>query len=424
MNADSATTVRFLLASRQCELNSLRYLLQTGELVGKISQMVHMLQRERGTSNLYLCTQGRLCGEQLAQRAQDAHAAQVALLHHLDQLETLTAALPQASRLLSRVASVVYALSLLPALRQQVHQLTAQDAIAFFNDTIRHLLALVFELSDAAAEPAISRALIAQFSFMQGKELAGQERAAGVAALAAGQLDEHSQHTLLDLIERQDRCFATFAEFCDAAHRQRWLDLTPDSEFERLRRIACTRRTRQGADEAESLRWFSVATQRIDGMKQLEDGLQASLMDLCRARIAVQEQANNEQRADITSLMEQHTQDRGGYAVFVPDAGHEQGEWLANDEGVTPQLSRSLLSLVQQQARRLQALDHELTTLRATLNERKAIDRAKSLLMQHRALSEEEAYKTLRRMAMNQNKKLVEIATAMLAVADILQESP
>nr|UKE85887.1 hypothetical protein KXZ65_03635 [Pectobacterium sp. PL152] len=59
MVAEPSTTIRFLLASRQCELNSLRYLLQSGELVGKISQLVHLLQRERGTANLFLCSDGR-----------------------------------------------------------------------------------------------------------------------------------------------------------------------------------------------------------------------------------------------------------------------------------------------------------------------------------------------------------------------------
>nr|UKE85625.1 ANTAR domain-containing protein [Pectobacterium sp. PL152] len=44
--------------------------------------------------------------------------------------------------------------------------------------------------------------------------------------------------------------------------------------------------------------------------------------------------------------------------------------------------------------------------------------------MQHRGLSEEEAYKTLRRMAMSQNKKLIDIATAMLAVADVFGGTP
>ncbi|CAM3442546.1 ANTAR domain-containing protein [Rouxiella silvae] len=44
--------------------------------------------------------------------------------------------------------------------------------------------------------------------------------------------------------------------------------------------------------------------------------------------------------------------------------------------------------------------------------------------MQHHGLSEQHAHKTLRDMAMNQNKKLAEIAEAMLAVADLLAKKP
>ncbi|MCG8156564.1 nitrate- and nitrite sensing domain-containing protein [Brenneria goodwinii] len=434
MVADPSTTIRFLLASRQCELNSLRYLLQSGELVGKISQLVHMLQRERGTSNLFLCSDGRLFRDELRLREQEVAQAQEPLMAHLDRLESMTAELPQAIRLFSRVASVVYALSLLPSLRQQIRRQLLQlpQAMTFFNDIIRNLLSLVFDVSDTAAEPVISRALIAMFSFMQGKEFAGQERAIGAAAFASGVFNEDTQQKLLDLIERQERCFATFAEFADEQNRQRWLQMTTDSEFERLRRIACTRGTTETREDEGSLRWFAISTQRIDEMKQLEDSLELTLMQLCRDRIAAAEQANSEQMADIESLVSPAQNDDPGYSVFI--AGHDlaKGEaggqsashgWL-NSDGVRPQLGRSLLLLVQRQSRRLQALDHELAALRETLNERKHIDRAKSLLMQHRNLSEEEAYKTLRKMAMNQNKKMIEIATAMLAVADVFQDTP
>ncbi|POE09382.1 transcription antitermination regulator [Pectobacterium odoriferum] len=429
MVAEPSTTIRFLLASRQCELNSLRYLLQSGELVGKISQLVHLLQRERGTANLFLCSDGRLFADELALREKDAQVAQTHLMTHLAGLEKMTAELPQASRLFSRVASVVYALSLLPALRQQIRQrlLPQPQAMTFFNDIVRNLLALVFEVSDTAADPGISRALIAMFSFMQGKELAGQERAIGAAAYAAGSVDEETRQKLLDLIERQDRCFDTFLSFSDEENQQRWRAITVDSEFERLRRIVCTRSPIEKLPEADSLHWFSIATRRIDEMKQMEDELEQTLMQRCRTRIAAAEKACSDQRADLDALMAQQEHDEPGYSIFI--AGHDvEGQsaqlgWLHSD-GVSPQLGRSLLSLVQQQSRRLQAQDHELAALRATLNERKQIDRAKGLLMQHRGLSEEEAYKTLRRMAMSQNKKLIEIATAMLAVADVFGDTP
>ncbi|MEI7183032.1 nitrate- and nitrite sensing domain-containing protein [Pectobacterium carotovorum] len=429
MVAEPSTTIRFLLASRQCELNSLRYLLQSGELVGKISQLVHLLQRERGTANLFLCSDGRLFADELALREKDVQVAQTHLMTHLAGLEKMTAELPQASRLFSRVASVVYALSLLPALRQQIRQrlLPQPQAMTFFNDIVRNLLALVFEVSDTAADPGISRALIAMFSFMQGKELAGQERAIGAAAYAAGCVDEETRQKLLDLIERQDRCFDTFLSFSDEESQQRWRAIAVDSEFERLRRIVCTRSPIEKLPEADSLHWFSIATRRIDEMKQMEDELEQTLMQRCRTRIAAAEKSCSDQRADLEELMAQQEKDEPGYSIFI--AGHDvegqsaQPGWLHSD-GVSPQLGRSLLSLVQQQSRRLQAQDHELAALRATLNERKQIDRAKGLLMQHRGLSEEEAYKTLRRMAMSQNKKLIDIATAMLAVADVFDDTP
>lgn len=64
----------------------------------------------------------------------------------------------------------------------------------------------------------------------------------------------------------------------------------------------------------------------------------------------------------------------------------------------------------------------ELDTVRATLNERKLVERAKGLLMAHRRLSEADAYKMLRQTAMNQNRRLVDVAESLLSMADYLQE--
>jgi AmiR/NasT family two-component response regulator len=76
--------------------------------------------------------------------------------------------------------------------------------------------------------------------------------------------------------------------------------------------------------------------------------------------------------------------------------------------------------MVQEQSHRLQAMSDELETVRASLNERKIVERAKGLLMAHRRLSEEEAHKMLRQTAMNQKRRLVDVAESMLAMADYL----
>ncbi|OYW87884.1 MAG: two-component system response regulator [Sphingobium sp. 32-64-5] len=54
------------------------------------------------------------------------------------------------------------------------------------------------------------------------------------------------------------------------------------------------------------------------------------------------------------------------------------------------------------------------------LAERKVIDRAKAILMNQRGLSEQDAYALIRSSAMNQGKKIVEIAQALITASDLL----
>jgi len=63
----------------------------------------------------------------------------------------------------------------------------------------------------------------------------------------------------------------------------------------------------------------------------------------------------------------------------------------------------------------------ELTAAKAALAERKTIDRAKGLLMSARGVSEDEAYALLRKTAMNQGRKLSEIAEALVTASDLLK---
>ncbi|WP_432259119.1 ANTAR domain-containing response regulator [Cupriavidus sp. TMH.W2] len=63
-----------------------------------------------------------------------------------------------------------------------------------------------------------------------------------------------------------------------------------------------------------------------------------------------------------------------------------------------------------------QELRAELDATRLKLAERKVVERAKGLLMQARGLSEEEAYKRLRSMAMERGLKLVDAAQRVIDV--------
>jgi response regulator NasT len=66
-------------------------------------------------------------------------------------------------------------------------------------------------------------------------------------------------------------------------------------------------------------------------------------------------------------------------------------------------------------------LQQELDEARSQLDDRKAIDRAKGIVMRLKGLSEEEAYALLRRTAMNEKRKLVDIARSIITAAEVLK---
>jgi len=91
-------------------------------------------------------------------------------------------------------------------------------------------------------------------------------------------------------------------------------------------------------------------------------------------------------------------------------------------ERIRPILDVAMARFQHEQALRKELADarSELNELSATLQERKVIDRAKTLLMERQKLSEGEAYARLRKAAMDKNMKIVEVAQRMLDVADLM----
>jgi response regulator NasT len=67
-----------------------------------------------------------------------------------------------------------------------------------------------------------------------------------------------------------------------------------------------------------------------------------------------------------------------------------------------------------------QALRTQLAEANLKLSERKAVEKAKGLLMKSRGLDEDAAYAALRKMAMDRKLKLVEVAQKVIEAADLL----
>ena len=427
----------FLVAARRCEIHDLEQLARSCELVQAVSELVHHLQGERGASNLYLASAGVRFGPERAARITASRAAEGAVRAWLAQPEVCGAqpaqAMPGGARLFTRIAIALHALDGLAELREAIaHRRCApQEATLRFNRVIAALLSLVFEAADVAADPTVSRLLVALFNLMQGKEFAGQERAAGAAAFAAGAIGRPGEGALLHLIEAQEACFERFEAFCPPETLASWRAAQaamPLAELERLRRklIAAGQGTALAPALAEA--WFACCSQRLDRIREIESALAAGLRAACAQRIAALQVDPDDPQAVLEEL--------AGRSDAAPPLGMLiAGEASPGDpvvegahapamaaEPLGPRLTRTIVDVLHAQSRRLQAMSDELVAVRATLDERRLIERAKGVVMRHQGLAEDEAYRLLRQTAMNQGRRLADVAQAVLAVAEFLPE--
>ncbi len=426
----------FVLRARQLEIDGLHHLAVRVDLAGVVGELIHALQHERGATSLYLASGG----QRFATERQTAAAATVPIEARLGDLcqAQLDPAQGASAPMMSLLAWVSLDLQGLRALRHlaDLNQVSAHDVVAGFSRVIAGLVELVFHLADAAAEPAISRLLVAFVHLVQGKEAAGQERALGAQLFASGRCDDDEQQRIVHLIDAQEHSLQVFADFADGELATRWAQhqLTPKvAQLERLRRTLCAAKAGAPLDTALSESWFELTSERITELWQLEEALVQCLRQACAARIASSQQA----LLDSEGLLEQLRQNPPPHAnavgrFFDNAAGQPAAAPVLGTDGARPApvpaaaapaadlaTVASLQAMLQAQQSRLAAMEAELDAAKRTLNERKVIERAKGALMSRLGLSEEAAYRALQKAAMDHNKRLVDMAEAALALPDM-----
>ena len=110
-------------------------------------------------------------------------------------------------------------------------------------------------------------------------------------------------------------------------------------------------------------------------------------------------------RSDETMIVEAI---RAGVTAYVVD-------------GLNPQRVKPVLDVAVARFQQFQTLTGELQRAKASLVERKTIDRAKGILMQQKGMSEEDAYNSLRRLAMDQGKRIADVAETLITAAKLLR---
>jgi len=89
-------------------------------------------------------------------------------------------------------------------------------------------------------------------------------------------------------------------------------------------------------------------------------------------------------------------------------------------DGLEENRVQPIIDVAMARFREFQALKDELDAVRNQLSERKIVEKAKGILMKHKNISEDDAYQALRSMAMDKNKRIIDISESILQAFELL----
>lgn len=417
MSTPEQLTEHFLLAARGSEARALGQLVHSCQLVAAVCELVHELQRERGISNVFLASAGQEFADELKQQYSRTDTANDHFCDYLQRVQSGQDQLWSSARLYHRIAHVLLQLKDLAELRNSIEQgsLTTAQATEAWSGLIAELLSVLFEIADIAADAEISRALVALFHFLQAKEHTGQERAWGCVGFAAEAFDTEILARLQHLRESQQRCLDVFVRFAEPEEVWFWeqLEQAPaKAELVRMRKVIDALGEGAAVPHGVSETWFAVATARIDGMRELEEQLSADLQAMAGERLEKARKALQDNRSRLEA--EPPAEPVSAFSLLL-DASSDSEQVPAAGS------VRALYDLLQEQADHLQQVSDQLEEARSALTERKLVERAKGLMMQYQKMTEEEAFASLRRAAMEGNCRLIDVAARVVAAAEKLK---
>ena len=89
-------------------------------------------------------------------------------------------------------------------------------------------------------------------------------------------------------------------------------------------------------------------------------------------------------------------------------------------DGLKPERVKPVVDVAIARFQQFQSLRGELQKAKVSLAERKTIEKAKGILMKRRRCEEDEAHRLMRKMAMDQKLRLIDIANKIVEAAELL----
>ncbi|CAM5355529.1 methyl-accepting chemotaxis protein [Thauera mechernichensis] len=242
---------------------------QLSGLSAAVSELVHRLQIERGSTAGFISSSGSQMRDVLPgfQRDTDTALAQFRSRHQ----QTITADTPTAQK---QVADVESQLAQLADIRRQAQQLSIAigESTRYYTATIDSLIQLAAGAAHYNSDPLIGQRSTALEALIRAKEAAGQERALTTAAFSADWVTPEQHRTISERINRQRAFFELFGSVAgsDARAVLKQIEASPELEAVKRMRDVMSERMTYGEFGIKGADWFATSTAYIDRLYALE----------------------------------------------------------------------------------------------------------------------------------------------------------
>ncbi|MDP7592835.1 MAG: methyl-accepting chemotaxis protein [Litorilituus sp.] len=246
------------------------------------NDFVHELQKERGMTAGYLGSKGKnFAGKLIVQHKNtDTTRRKQAAFWQENNF--------QQQKIKAVNASIYQKLADLKRIRQQVMSQTISlpEALNYYTQLNKLLLSVAVINTNISTDAFITKEIVAYYSFLQGKERAGIERAVLSNTFANNKFTEGMLEKFITLMSEQNTYFSSFSQFANSNHQNYFVQqLTTNSvnEVIKLRDVALNK----ASDfNVESEYWFAQATGRIAQLKQIENQLSQDIILLVEEKQA------------------------------------------------------------------------------------------------------------------------------------------
>lgn len=251
-------------------------LIQLTQLSITYSELVHELQKERGTTAGFIGSKGEKFSEELQRQRSDTdtkkQAREVFLAANDFEQTTIIRLNQQIADDLARLSQI----------RSQVSNfdIPTKQAISYYTSLNAKLLSVSNIIAELSTNANITKQTIAYYNFLQGKERAGIERAVLSNTFVADKFANGLFVKFIALVTEQNTYlnnFSTFATAENVSYYQEQIAHPAVQEVAKLRAIAESKSSAFGVD---AVYWFQQATLRIGQLKKVENQVANQLLIL------------------------------------------------------------------------------------------------------------------------------------------------